>query len=518
VVTLRDNRLLWSDEAAAIHDLPPGTSPTLEEAGMYYAPEYRDLVHEAFSACAHFGTPYDLETQILTATGQRLWVRVQGEAVRNPNGVISRVHGAFLDITEARQTRLELEDHRHHLEMLVAERTADLVTARNAAEAASRAKSAFLANMSHEIRTPMNAIIGLTHLLQQDMPEPHAQEQLRKVGAAAHHLLGIINDILDLSKIEADRLELEDREFEPAQVISSALAMLRERAENKGIRLYAEVDTTLPERLRGDPLRLEQILLNFLSNAIKFSEQGAVRLRARVVQAASSAVMLQVEVQDNGIGISPEQRARLFQSFSQADDSTSRKYGGTGLGLVIAKRLAGLMGGNVGVRSTPGAGSTFWMTARLATVPPQAPDSERANLVAPENDIAARHAGARVLLVDDDLVNQEVTLALLRRLGLSVDVVSDGAQALARVNSETYALVLMDVQMPVMDGLAATRAIRRLPDRQALPILAMTANAYAEDRHQCLAAGMNDHITKPVAPSRLYACLLRWLDAAAVAP
>ena len=512
VVHLRDRRMVWSDEAAILHGMPPGYSPTLEGSRDHYAEEYRDMVHQAFRRCAREGVPYDLEVQILTAGGRRVWVRARGEAVRNQGGAISRIHGAFLDIDESRQARIELENHRHHLEQLVAERTADLVTARNAAEAASRAKSAFLANMSHEIRTPMNAIIGLTHLLQEDLGhEPHAKEQLGKVSAAAHHLLGIINDILDLSKIEADRLELEAREFDLAEVIANAQGMLRERARDKGLTLQAEIARGTPQRLVGDPLRLEQILLNFLSNAIKFSEHGSIALRARVAQSADDVVMLHIEVQDHGIGISPEQQARLFQSFSQADDSTSRKYGGTGLGLVIAKRLASLMGGTVGVRSAPGSGSIFWMTARLR-VAQTAPDAAGSATLRPEDEIATRHTGACVLLVDDEPVNQEVTLALLRRAKLKVDVVGNGAEAVERVRSHDYALVLMDVQMPVMDGLDAARAIRQMPHRLRLPILAMTANAYAEDREVCLAAGMNDHISKPVAPSRLYSCLLKWLD------
>ncbi len=516
IVNLRDNRLVWSDEAAIIHEMPPGYSPRLEDAGDFYAPEYRELVHQAFSACARRGVAYDLEMQILTKSGRRIWVRTLGSAVRNHEGVISRVHGAFIDVTEERAAREELQTHRHHLEQLVSERTTDLVAARNAAEAASRAKSAFLANMSHEIRTPMNAIIGLTHLLQEDLHDrPQALAQLNKVSAAAHHLLGVINDILDLSKIEADRLELEEREFVLTEIIDNAHGMLRERALAKRLSLTTEIAPGMPTRLVGDPLRLEQILLNFLSNAIKFSEHGRILLRARVAQSAENVVMLHIEVQDHGIGITPEQQARLFQSFSQADDSTSRKYGGTGLGLVIAKRLASLMGGNVGVRSSPGAGSTFWMTARLR-VPAAPPEHDPGAHLRPENEIATRHAGARVLLVDDEPVNQEVTLALLTRLKLSVDVVNNGAEAVDHVRASDYALVLMDVQMPVMDGLDAARAIRQLPGRLHLPILAMTANAYAEDREVCLAAGMNDHITKPVAPSRLYACVLRWLDGTSV--
>ncbi len=513
VVTLRDLRVLWSDEAAVLHEMPPGTSPTLDGAGVHYAPEYREAIRTAFIHCATHGVPYSLEVEILTATGQRRWVLARGEAVRNKRGAISVVQGAFLDISEARRVRQELEDHRHHLEQLVEKRTADLVTARNAAESASRAKSAFLANMSHEIRTPMNAIMGLTHLLRQDAANPQAQGRLAKVNAAALHLLGIINDILDLSKIEAERLVLDPHLFSPRQIMANALSMLRERAEIKGLEVVGDVDDSVPACLRGDSLRLEQVLLNFLSNAVKFSDRGTVRLHACATPDGDDAVKLRVAVQDQGIGISEEQQSRLFQPFSQADDSTSRRYGGTGLGLVIAKRLATLMGGDVGVDSTPGVGSTFWMTARLPIGEEENADAaDAAGGQTADAAIAERHGGRRVLLADDDPVNQEVTLALLRHVGLAVHVVGNGELAVEQVARHDFALVLMDVQMPVMDGLEATRALRDMPHRRSLPILAMTANAYAEDRSACLAAGMSDHISKPVEPSQLYQCLLRWLD------
>lgn len=406
----------------------------------------------------------------------------------------------------------DLKQHREHLEELVKQRSTELTQAREAADAANVAKSAFLANMSHEIRTPLNAIIGLNYLLRRDGASAQQIARLDQVDSAGRHLLSIINDILDISKIEANRLTLEELDFHLSSILDNVASIFGEAAKLKGLKINIDADA-VPAWLRGDPMRLRQALINYVGNAIKFTDRGAITLRARLEQDQDDVLQVRFEVQDTGIGIAPDKRGRLFHAFEQVDDSTTRKYGGTGLGLTITRRLAHLMGGEVGVESTPGVGSTFWLTVKLkhgrGTIPPLT----GTELTDAENQLQTNHRGNRILLVEDNPINLEVATELLTGAGLLVDTASDGLEAMQKVKSQTYDLVLMDLQMPHMDGLDATLAMRALPGWSKIPIVAMTANAFEEDRRACEAVGMSDFVAKPVNPGLLFSTLLKWLSA-----
>ena len=564
--------------------------------------------------------------------GSYCWVSDEQHLTRDTDGRPIEVVGSWSDI-----------DIRKAAEQAFQAAQAEL-------EKANEAKSAFLANMSHEIRTPMNAVLGLSHLALKTDPSPRQRDYLIKIRSSGQHLLGIINEILDFSKIEAGKLAVENIEFDLDKVLENVSNLISEKASDKGLELIFDIEPpVVSTRLRGDPLRLGQILINFCNNAVKFTEQGEVVIRAHVLEAIGDSQVVKFSVSDTGIGMTEAQIERLFQAFEQADTSTTRKYGGTGLGLAISKRLAELMGGDVGVTSELGKGSTFWFTARLGkgavatrpnllrsdlrgrrvliiddnssartvlstmlrnmafvadeaasgeegiemvrqavkrsepyeivfvdwqmprldgietskrilalpdlSIPPhlvmvtaygredvlkQAEESGLENVLvkpvtsstlfdtivallrahqeapdhvqsAPSFEIA-RTRGTRVLLVEDNEINQEVAIGLLEDAAIKVDLAENGEIAVRMAQENDYDAVLMDMQMPVMDGIAATRAIRSDPRFKNLPIIAMTANAMAADREKCLDAGMNDHIGKPIDPDQLFSVLLRWAE------
>ncbi|MCW8925085.1 MAG: MASE1 domain-containing protein [Xanthomonadales bacterium] len=490
------------------------TNSLLVEKGRL-DPELSDALSAGDKRVVSSGTPFVSVNEIESArSGQVEFMETTKVPMRLPDGELVGVLGVGRNITEQRKLSQDLREHRDHLDELVAKRTTQLAEAMEKVEDANKAKSAFLANMSHEIRTPMNAVVGLTHLLQRMDPTPEQSSHLSKIDISAGHLLSIIDDILDLSKIEAGKLALEQENFNLQTTFDHVLSVFAEQAEAKGLTMKAYTGNT-PTWLKGDQTRLRQALFNYVGNAIKFTEKGSIRLYAKTIDAKDNRVQVLFDVQDTGIGIEPEKLGGLFDMFVQADTSTTRKHGGSGLGLEITKRLAHLMGGEAGAESEPGQGSNFWFSAWFergldigGTAPTYAIEDAEAQLL-------EKYGGSRILLVEDNIINLEVAKALLEGAGLVVDTAQDGEQAVAMVRQNAYQLVLMDVQMPIMDGLEATRLIRAQagtgPNGADIPILAMTANVFKKDRQTCREAGMNDFVAKPVDPRNLFSKIIQWI-------
>jgi len=474
-------------------------------------PDDLSVVAARWNEAVAQGEPFCSENRIRRHDGAWRWTSVHAVPIKEADGSIIEWFGMHLDITERKEAEAELEAHRQHLETLVADRTRELAAAKEAAEAANVAKSAFLANMSHEIRTPLNAIAGMAHLIRRQGLNPKQGEHMDKLEAAGRHLTEVINAILDLSKIEAGKLELADNPIQLDLLVAGVRSLLEDRARAKGLAWELELPPWIP-LLRGDATRLQQALLNYLGNAVKFTEAGRITVRIRIEAESVDSVRVRFEVEDTGIGIAPEVLPGLFKPFQQADNSFTRRYPGTGLGLIITRRIAQLMGGDAGVDSAVGRGSRFWFTARLGRA---TAGSRTGGEEGREADAAAAlaraHGGRRILLVEDEPLNQEVAKFLLLEAGLRVDLAADGVEAVAMAALGGYDLILMDLQMPHMDGLQATRAIRAQARHAETPILAMTANAFVEDKRRCLEAGMNDFLGKPVAPEARFEMALKWL-------
>ncbi|MDR2353774.1 MAG: PAS domain-containing protein [Deltaproteobacteria bacterium] len=487
---------------------PEEITGTIEEWESFVHPDELDSTNAALDrAIAGKDDMYAKEIRMRHKDGHYVWTYDFGRVVtRDSNGQALRMIGGHFDFDDKKKMEFEffaMQEHERELKL-----------ARDIAEESTRAKSEFLANMSHEIRTPMNAIIGLTHLVLQTELSEQQEDYIRRTEVAAQALLRIINDILDFSKIEAGKLEMEETDFYLNDILTGTSDLLWEKAQEKGLYFITHLPPGIPLYLLGDPVRLGQILNNLSSNAIKFTAEGGITISVTTRELTLEQVLLCFEVKDTGIGLTQEQLKGLFTPFTQADTSTTRKYGGTGLGLTISKRLVEMMGGEIWCESEPGKGSIFGFTGRFklntAKLDATGPNVRR-KTSEEEKDLLKSLAGASILLAEDNEVNQLVASRILDKAGFVVKIANNGLEAVEMVQKERFDLILMDIQMPEMDGLTATKTIRALPGYSDLPIIAMTAHAMSGDRELSLASGMNDHVNKPINLQELYQALLRWV-------
>jgi PAS domain S-box-containing protein len=509
----RDDIIFFANEAAL--ELFGARSPA-ELIGMNWhhllAPEYWQTVEQRFASLlsGEQRRVPQREMRYTTVTGNAIPAEASSALVMVDGQ--PAIMSVLRDIAERKKIEEELLDYRVRLEDLVRQRTAELSAALQAAQLADQAKDAFLANVSHELRTPLGAVMGLSALALKQSENPRQIDYLSKIDKAGRHLSRIINDLLDLSKIVAGRMEFEAITFSLGAMMRHSQALMAPKAEAKGLRFTQEIAADVPDILVGDPLRLQQILLNLVGNALKFTAAGGVDVRVGLRRREADRVCLVIDVEDTGVGISAEERAGLFQPFSQADASMSRKYGGTGLGLAISQRLAAKMGGDITVSSFPGSGSTFSAEVWLALGDGRDLPAEQADAAAAPPQV--RYRDARVLVVDDHPMNREIVGELLDAVGITPQMAGNGREALdilATASAADFDLILMDIQMPVLDGLGATRAIRQLPGFGELPIIAMTAHAMEHEKQKSMAAGMVDHITKPFDVESFYRVLAKWI-------
>ena len=502
---------------------PPGHVLGRTDAELFSPQEARELDAE-HSEVLHTGRAASRTyTTREKDGGEKTYSTVRFPVRGEKDGAVIAVGMVALDITELIRTQRDLEELTQTLESKVAERTEQLAAARDLAEKASRAKAEFLANMSHEIRTPLNAIIGMSHLAVHINTDARVGYYIGRVQTSSQHLLGIVNDILDLSKIEAGKLRIDVAEFSLKSMLDDVAGLVSEQADAKGLGLTIAIAPELPVRLIGDAKRISQILINFANNAVKFTEQGEIVLRVLEISRSSGRIHLRFEVEDTGIGIAEDKLPLLFCPFQQLDGSMSRQFEGSGLGLAISKNLAELMDGTVGVSSHPGQGSVFSLElslpidAALARPEPSSVSLDRTHVAKEEVLVALADEEClhdrSILLIEDNKINQEVVQDLLEMFGAEVTVAGDGLQGIQLLHGQPFDLVLMDIHMPNMDGFEATAEIRKDPKFMHLPIIALTANALEGDLERCLAAGMNDYIAKPIHPDQMFSTLARHLRA-----